>query len=154
MAGGGPELLDDPVARELLASTIPARFAYNWKDGTPRVVPIWFHWNGEEVVMGTLLGAPKLSALQTGDRVAMTIDSNEPPHHVLSIRGTVQVSEVQGVVPEYARAAERYLGKEQGRAYAASLPAGIKMGRIAVRPEHLVILDFETRFPSAVASLG
>ncbi len=40
MAKAGPELLEDPIARELLASTIPARLAYVSKDGTPRVVPI------------------------------------------------------------------------------------------------------------------
>jgi hypothetical protein len=39
MAKGGPELLQDPVAQELLASRIPARLAYVWTDGTPRVSP-------------------------------------------------------------------------------------------------------------------
>ena len=48
MAGhqGDLALLDDPVAQTLLQSTIPARLAYSWTDGTPRVVPIWFHWTG------------------------------------------------------------------------------------------------------------
>lgn len=46
---GDIALLNDPVAQELLHSTVPARLAYTWLDGTPRVVPIWFHWNGEEV---------------------------------------------------------------------------------------------------------
>jgi hypothetical protein len=45
---GSLALLDDPVAQRLLQSTIPARFAYNRRDGTPRVVPIGFHWNGAE----------------------------------------------------------------------------------------------------------
>jgi hypothetical protein len=40
---GDIALLNDPVARELLQSTIPARFAYAGLDGAPRVVPIWFH---------------------------------------------------------------------------------------------------------------
>jgi hypothetical protein len=111
------------------------------------VVSIWFHWDGTDLVMGTLPGAPKLKALHTGDRVAITIDTNDPPHHVLSIRGTAQVT-------EYAQAAARYLGKEQGEAYVGSLPPAIRMGRIAVRPEQVVVLDFETRFPSAVSSLG
>ena len=154
MAKGGPELLQDPVAQELLASRIPARLAYVWTDGTPRVVSIWFHWDGTDLVMGTLPGAPKLKALRTGDRVAMTIDTNDPPHHVLSIRGTAEVTEAEGVVPEYAQAAVRYLGKEQGEAYVGSLPPTIRMGRIAVRPEQVVVLDFETRFPSAVSLLG
>ena len=57
------------------------------------------------------------------------------------------------MVKEYAQAAVRYLGKERGEAYVGSLPADIRMGRIAVRPDHVVVLDFETRFPSPVASL-
>jgi hypothetical protein len=100
MVKGGTELLQDPVAQELLASRIPARLAYNWTDGTPRVVSIWFHWNGSDIVMATLPGAPKLKALQSGDRVAITIDTNDPPHHILSIRGTAEVTESQGVVSE------------------------------------------------------
>ena len=31
--------LDNPVAQQLLSSTAPARLAYTWSDGTPRVVP-------------------------------------------------------------------------------------------------------------------
>jgi translation initiation factor IF-1 len=151
---GRTQLLRDPVAQELLASRIPARLAYTWTDGTPRVVSIWFHWDGTDLVMGTLPGAPKLKALHTGDRVAITIDTNDPPHHILSIRGTAEVTESQGVVSEYAQAAVRYLGKEQGEAYVGSLPPAIRMGRIAVRPEQVVVLDFETRFPTAVSSLG
>ena len=153
MVKGGTELLQDPVAQELLASRIPARLAYNWTDGTPRVVSIWFHWNGSDIVMATLPGAPKLKALQSGDRVAITIDTNDPPHHILSIRGTAEVTESQGVVTEYAQAAVRYLGRERGEAYVGSLPADIRMGRIAVRPDQVVVLDFETRFPSPVTAL-
>jgi hypothetical protein len=104
--------------------------------------------------MASLPGAPKLKSLRTGDRVAIPIDTNDPPHHVLSIRGTAEVSETQGVAKEYAQAAVRYLGKEQGEAYVGSLPPDIRMGRIAVRPDHVVVLDFETRFPSPVTALG
>jgi nitroimidazol reductase NimA-like FMN-containing flavoprotein (pyridoxamine 5'-phosphate oxidase superfamily) len=96
MVKGGTELLQDPVAQELLASRIPARLAYSWTDGTPRVVSIWFHWDGTDIVMASLPGAPKLKALHTGDRVAVTIDTNDPPHHILSIRGTAEVTETQG----------------------------------------------------------
>ena len=153
MVKGGTKLLQDPVAQELLASRIPARLAYTWTDGTPRVVSIWFHWDGTDIVMASLPGAPKLKALHSGDRVALTIDTNDPPHHILSIRGTAEVTEVQGVVAEYALAAVRYLGKERGEAYVGSLPPDIGMGRIAVRPDQVVVLDFETRFPSPVTAL-
>jgi translation initiation factor IF-1 len=153
MVTGGTELLQDPVAQELLTSRIPARLAYNWTDGTPRVVSIWFHWDGSDLVMASLPGAPKLKTLHTGDRVAVTIDTNDPPHHILSIRGTAEVTEIQGVVKEYAQVAVRYLGSAQGEAYVGSLPPDLRMGRIAVRPDHVVVLDFETRLPSPVVSL-
>ena len=58
MVKGGTELLQDPVAQELLASRIPARLAYTWTDGTPRVVSIWFHWDGTDIVMATLPERP------------------------------------------------------------------------------------------------
>jgi nitroimidazol reductase NimA-like FMN-containing flavoprotein (pyridoxamine 5'-phosphate oxidase superfamily) len=45
---GSVELLQHPASKELLQSAIPARLAYVWTDGTPRVVPIWFHWNERE----------------------------------------------------------------------------------------------------------
>src|SRR5215212_9301160 len=70
---GDLTLLEDPVAQRLLLSTIPARLAYTWTDGTPRVVPIGFHWNGTEIVLGTFPDAPKMRALRDGAQVALTI---------------------------------------------------------------------------------
>ena len=60
---GSLELLTDPVAESLLGSAIPARLAYTWMDGSPRVVPIWFHWTGDQFVLGSPPKAPKLQAL-------------------------------------------------------------------------------------------
>ena len=136
MVKGGTELLQDPVALELLASRIAAQLAYNWTDGTPRVVSIWFHWDGTDIVLATLPGAPKLKALQSGDRVALTIDTNDPPHHILSIRGTAEVTQILGVVPEYAQAAVRYLGSAQGEALCWVAATGHQDGshRRASRP--------------------
>jgi hypothetical protein len=150
---GNLELLNDPIAQTLLHSTIPARVGYVWHDGTPRVIPIWFHWNGAQVVMGTPMKAPKLGILETGAKVSLSIDSTDWPYKVLQIRGTAQVETIAGVVPEYAAAAERYLGEEQGKAFAGMARNLFPyMGRIAVQPEWVHILDFEQRWPSAVAA--
>src|SRR5438093_1478381 len=107
---GDVALLNDPVAQKLLQSTVPARLAYTWHDGTPRVVPIWFHWTGEEIVLGTSPLAPKMKVLPHNAKVALTIDSNDFPWKTLLIRGTARVETVDGVTPEYAAAAERYFG--------------------------------------------
>src|SRR5205085_7558815 len=77
---GDLSLLQHPAAKELLQSKIPARLAYVWMDGSPRVIPIWFHWNGSEFVMGTPTKAPKLKALANNPKVSLTIDDNTFPH--------------------------------------------------------------------------
>ena len=149
---GSVALLDDPIAQELLRSTIPARLAYVWQDGTPRVVPIWFHWTGREFVLGTPAKAPKLKALAKNPKVALTIDDNTFPHKVLMVRGTATVELVDGIVHEYQLAAKRYFGEAQGLAWVEQLRGmTTEMGRIAIRPEWVGVLDFQTRFPSALA---
>jgi Pyridoxamine 5'-phosphate oxidase len=149
---GDLSLLQHPIAQELLASKIPARIAYISIDGTPRVVPIWFHWDGRELVMGTPPKAPKLKALAKNPKVAITIDDEHFPHKVLLIRGSARLEAVDGIVPEYALAAERYFGKEQGQAWLKQLKGMVpSMLRISVTPEWVGLLDFKTRFPSALA---
>jgi len=149
-----PDVLNDPVAQELLNSRELARFGYTWTDGSPRVVPVWFHWTGSEIVVASPDKAPKLRALSTGAKVALTIDTSNWPHHVLMVRGTAKVEPVDGVVPEYAAAAERYFGPDQGRAWVDQLrQAGAKMKRIGITPTAARLMDFETRFPSAIAAL-
>jgi hypothetical protein len=150
---GHLERLDDPIAQTLLHSTIPARVAYVWPDGTPRVIPIWFHWNGRQLVLGTPQRAPKVGVLATGTKVSLTIDDTVWPYKVLQIRGVAQVETVAGVVPEYTAAAERYFGEAQGKAWVAQIGQMFShMTRIAIEPEWVHILDFEQRFPSAVAA--
>ncbi len=148
---GDLALLDDPVAQQLLQSTIPARLAYTCTDGTPRVVPIGFHWNGQEIALGTFPDAPKMKVLRDGVKVALTIDSDTMPHKVLMVRGTVRTDTVEGIAPEYAAMTKRVFGEEAGQAWLDNLaPICPQMARIFVRPDWVGILDFETRFPSAL----
>src|SRR2546430_11094751 len=98
---GDVGLLQDPVAQQLLQAKGPAHLAYNWRDGTPRVVPIGFHWNGEEIVMATAVDAPKTKVLTNGSKVAVSIDRDFSASKILLIRGTVRADTVEGIAPEY-----------------------------------------------------
>ena len=135
------------------SSENPRQLAYISTDGTPRVVPIWFHWDGQELVLGTPPKAPKLKALAKNPKVSLTIDDNQFPHKVLLVRGTARLQTVDGIVPEYAAAAERYFGPEQGKAWVKQLRGMVSnMVRIAITPEWVGLLDFKTRFPSALSA--
>jgi hypothetical protein len=158
---GDLRLLESDVAKRLLTSTIPARFAYIARVGTPRVVPTWFHWTGDELVMPTFVSAPhvrhpaaRLGALRANPEVAITIDTEGFPPEVLLVRGRVSVTEVDGVVPEYALAARRYMGEEAAASYLAQIDQpGTRMARIAVRPTWVGIVDFQTRLPHGLGGV-
>ena len=148
---GDLSLLQHPASQELLQSKIPARLAYVWTDGTPRVVPIWFHWNGENIVMASPPKAPKLKALAKNPKVSLTIDENTFPHKVLLIRGTARLETVDGIVPEYAAAADRYFDAAMAKGWLDQMRTMVSsMVRITVIPEWVGLLDFKTRFPSAL----
>jgi hypothetical protein len=150
---GDVRLLDSAPAQRLLASTELARLAYVAADGTPRVLPMFFHWTGDELVFATFGGAKKIAALRRRPAVAVTIDSAGLPPEALLLRGRVTVTEVDGVVPEYALAHYRYAGPEQGAANIAEVDQpGLRMARIALRPEWVGVLDFQQRFPGGGAA--
>jgi hypothetical protein len=135
----------------MLQSRGPARLAYVWPDGTPRVVPIGFHWNGTELVFGTPPDAPKTKALKNGTKVAVSIDTDTMPYDVLQIRGTVRTDVVDGIAEEYTAMTMRCLGEDAGQAWLENLrPICPQMTRVFVAPEWVAILDFRERFPSAV----
>lgn len=148
---GDLTLLDDPVVLELLSSSLPARLAYSWTDGSPRVVPIWFHWDGTTMILGTPVKAPKVRALRANPDVAISIDSTTFPYRVLSVRGTAELIELEDVSPAYAAAAERYFGPEGGRSWVQQMK-GRPMVEIRVVPAWVNLIDFETRFPSALSA--
>lgn len=78
----------------------------------------------------------------------MVTGRGNPPQS-LNVRGTAEITEVEGVAGEYAAAARRYLGEDAAvQMLAAVDQPGTKQARIAVRPDWVGLLDFETRLPS------
>jgi len=158
---GDLQLLDGDVARKLLASTVPARVAYTAPDGTPRIVPTWFQWTGSELAMPTFITAPhvqrppgRIRALRARPDVAISIDTEGFPPEVLLVRGRAEITEVDGVDPDYAAAARRYIGGDEAEAYLQQItdPA-TRMARIAVRPTWVGVVDFRTRLPGPLGGV-
>ena len=157
-------LLETPTARELRTSRIPARLAFVWPDGTPRVVPTWFHWTGREIVTVTYLAGPRagirhpaarIAALRANPAVALTIDTEDSPPRGLTIRGRAEITEVDGIAEEYLAAARRYLGDEAAAGILAEMDQpGTRQARIAVRPAWVGVLDFTTRLPSVLGGVA
>lgn len=147
---GDLALLDEPIAQSLLTSKVPARLAYTWRDGTPRVVAMWFHWDGRQIVMASPPKAPKLKVLGERPEVALTVDDGSAfPYKELLMRGKAELQPWEGIVPEYALAAKRYLGEEAAATWLAQME-GTPAVRIAVTPTWVGLIDFVSRMPSAL----
>jgi hypothetical protein len=148
-------MLNDPIAQQLLNSSIPGHLAYVWPDGTPRVIPIGFTWTGKELVTSSPAKSPKACALKEGDSVAITFDTYTPPFKVLYIRGIVHIESSDGIVPEWHQAGERLMGIEGMQGFMSVVDPLLKAGvltmvRITVTPTWAGIIDFQTRFPSGI----
>jgi hypothetical protein len=149
------EVLARPLARELLGSSIPARFAYVGTDGTPRVIPIAFEWTGAHVVMGTVPGSAKVGALRRHPRVAITIDTQDRwPPRALLIRGAARVDVVDGVPDSFVAAGRKMAPADQFEAWEQGTRALYdRVAVITVEPDWAKLLDFETTLPEAVEEL-
>jgi hypothetical protein len=73
----------------------------------------------------------------------------------LTIRGRVEIHEVDGVPAEYAASAVRYLGEDAGRANRTQVDQpGTRMARIDLRPAWVGVLDFESRLRRALGGVS
>src|SRR5690606_34109457 len=73
-------------------------------DGTPRGSPIAFHFVGSRFVLGTLDLSAMVRAIQATPAVAATVATADQPPLALMVRGTGEVSSVDGVLPEHLEA--------------------------------------------------
>ena len=148
------EILQKPTSQEMLSRDV-ARLAYVASDGTPRVVPIAFTWNGAEVVMCTTTNAPKLASLRRNPAVALTIDTEVHPPTVLLLRGVAVLDEVEGIPDEYLQMNGTYeMTAEQRVEWEAEVRSLYdSMVRIVVTPTWAKLIDFHETLPTAVEEL-
>lgn len=156
---GDLRLLKTVTARRLLAEQAVARLAYTGRDETPRVIPVNFLWNGEELVIPAFAGTYKVRDLAVRPDIAVCIDTTDGPPRVVMLRGKITMSTTDGVLPEYAITQRKVMG-EGAQAYLASIDQpGLRMVRIGLRPAWAGLLDFQERFPAripgpVIAALG
>jgi hypothetical protein len=148
------EILAKPYAQQLLNGPEPARMAYNGLDGDPRVIPIGFWTEGQQILMATVPKSAKVAALGKNPKVALTIDQGAFPPKVLLIRGTAEVELVEGIPDGYLTAGHKVMTDGQYAQWVAGVQALYdEMVVITVTPTWAKLLDFETTIPQAVEDL-
>jgi hypothetical protein len=141
-------VLSDPLAKELTESNIPARLAYTGLDGFPRAIPIGYFFDGSRFFACTASSTPKVAAISANPHVALTIDTEGFPPHILLVRGVATVEIVPGIPEEYWAASRKGVPAEGWDAFVEGVKQTYdEMARITIEPQWAKLMDFETRLP-------
>jgi PPOX class probable F420-dependent enzyme len=74
--GEGGDVLDEEPVSSLLDSRLIATLATLNADGTPHVVPMWFLWEGQRVLIPTSQRTRKLKNLERDPRATVMLDDS------------------------------------------------------------------------------
>lgn len=133
-----PRMTGDEYREFLSEGTRTAKLATAREDGRPHVVPIWFVMDGEELVFVTSKGSVKGRNIRRDGRVAICVDSSDPPYAYVLIEGTTTTTEDPDELLYWStRNAAGYVGEEKAEEY-GKLNAGEGMMLVRVTPGHVV----------------
>jgi PPOX class probable F420-dependent enzyme len=76
------DLLNDELKSYAFLSTL-------MNDGTPQVTPVWFSWDGENLLINSAKGRTKDRNMRSRPDVAVAIQDPRNPYRYLQIRGKV-----------------------------------------------------------------
>jgi PPOX class probable F420-dependent enzyme len=129
----GPADLTEMLERPLVAVLATYR-----RDGGVLLSPVWHQWRdgGFDVVVYS--SDIKLKHLRRDPRATVLVYEDDPPYRGLEARGEAQLSE-EGAAEAILSMAIRYLGPEDGTAYAATVTNSVL---VRLEPDHVRGWDF------------
>jgi PPOX class probable F420-dependent enzyme len=135
----GPAELGDLLEQPLVAVLATYR-----RDGGVLLSPVWHQWRdgGFDVVVGP--NDVKLKHLRRDPRASVLVYEHEPPYRGLEARGEARL-ESEGAAEAISSMAIRYLGPEDGPAYAATVTDSVL---VRLEPEHVRGWDFADDWPA------
>jgi PPOX class probable F420-dependent enzyme len=81
-------------------------------DGTPQVTPVWFDYDGANLIFNSARGRQKDLNVRRDPRVTMTIIDPENPYRYLEVRGRVTNITQEGGRESINKLSKKYLGQE------------------------------------------
>ena len=110
----------------------------------PLTAPIWYCYApGESLRIMIGRDSRKAGLLEVGTRVSLCVQNEEPPYSYVTAEGPVE-SVRPGTDEDILELATRYLGEEDGKAYAESMPTGASL-TVTIRPETWLAVDYSRR---------
>src|SRR5438105_2060711 len=97
---------------DLLKTKALAMLATIGPDGAPQVTPVWFDYDGQNIIFNTARGRQKDKNMQRTPKVALAIVDPANPYRYMQIRGTIVESTEKGANDVINRLAKKYIDKD------------------------------------------
>jgi PPOX class probable F420-dependent enzyme len=81
-------------------------------DGTPQVTPVWFDYDGANLIFNSARGRQKDLNVRRDPRVTMTIIDPDNPYRYVEVRGRVTDITQEGGRESINKLSKKYLGKD------------------------------------------
>ena len=116
-----PKMTDDEVQAFLDEPGHLVRIATTDEDGMPRVVPLWYIRQGDEIVFTPRAPALLLANLRRDPRIGLSIDEDPQPYRKVTVQATARIVHEPGEDDVwrdlYRQIANRYIPEEATEAY-------------------------------------
>ena len=106
MAGIPPQFLD------LVQKKAFAQLATLMPDGSPQVTPVWFDYDGKNILINSAKGRVKDRNMRRDPRVSLDIIDPDNPYRHLSVRGKVTEITEKGADQHIDQLAKKYTGSD------------------------------------------
>jgi PPOX class probable F420-dependent enzyme len=99
--------------QDLLNKKAFAQLATIMPDGTPQVSPVWFDYDGKNILINSAKGRVKDKNMRRDPRVGLDIQDPDNPYRHVSIRGrVVQITE-DGADAHIDKLTKKYINQER-----------------------------------------
>ena len=110
----------------------------------PLTAPIWYCYApGEDLWVMIGGNSRKAKLLEVGTPVSLCAQQETPPYAYVTAEGPVVRIE-EGTYEHIRDLATRYLGAEEGKAYADNMPAGSSL-TVTMQPQNWLAVDYSRR---------
>ncbi|MEA3338148.1 MAG: pyridoxamine 5'-phosphate oxidase family protein [Chloroflexota bacterium] len=128
-------------AEAFLAKPLIAKLATHNEDGSIHIAPLWFNYEGGDILFGTQAITQKVQNIKRDPRVTVLVDGVDPVLQAVMIYGMAEL-DYEDVTPKRIALFEKYMSAEEAVGFAESLAATYEPVIIRVKLGHMITFDY------------
>lgn len=126
-----------PGIRDRLAGAVVVWLTTVTPEGQPQSSPVWFIVDGEELLVFSRDGTPRVRNIRANPRVAINLDTLDDGEDVVTMEGIARIDDAGAPATETPAFLEKYLSRIKGFGWTAASFARDYPLHLRIRPTRL-----------------